>query len=274
MMNSPHNHQSTADPNLRGLIAEKEADVNRRTLNTICLVALAAHTATAQNRVGNIVTGRAKIQLLYRYDGSTLSPRPDRVVLQDFPTEGEVVLEKSRFHHHHLLHHESNEDASPEELMQHVRDTFAKTVIERLEKDNVQTERVLDASMKNEPELIIRGEFISVNQGNARKRIMIGFGRGASDIKTHVVLSLVANGRCTVLLDFNVNSQSGKEPGALASTSGVGIAAGTVVGTLGDERSATVEADAARTGKLVVEQTLSVMTAENWMSKDQGSSQM
>ena len=74
------------------------------------------------------------------------------MVIQDFPTEGEVVMEKSRFHHHHhLLHHESDEDASPEELMQHVRDTFAKAVIERLEKENVKTERALVASAENAP---------------------------------------------------------------------------------------------------------------------------
>lgn len=243
--------------------------MNRKALKTICLVALVGNTAIAQDRVGNIVTGRAKMQLLYRYDGSIALPRPERVVIQDFPTEGEVVMEKPRLHHHHhLLHHESDEDVSPEELMQHIRDTFAKTVIERLEKENVKTERVLNTRAENAPELIIRGEFIGVNQGNARKRIMIGFGRGTSDIKTHVVLTLVANGRCTVLLDFNINSQSGKEPGALASTSGVGIAAGAVVGTLGDNRSATVEADAARMGKLVAEETVSVMTAEKWLSNE------
>ena len=71
-----------------------------------------------------------------------------------------------------------------------------------------------------------------------------------------------------MLLDGNINSQSGKEPGALASTSGVGVAAGTMIGTVGDNRSGTVEADAARMGKLVAEQTLSIMTAEKWLSKD------
>ena len=79
---------------------------------------------------------------------------------------------------------------------------------------------------------------------------MIGFGRGASDIKTRVFLTLVANGRCTVLLDGNINSQSGKEPGAVDGTNGVGVAAGAVIGTPGDNRSGTVEEDASRVGKL------------------------
>jgi len=246
-----------------------EVNVNRKALNAIWLIALAAHTAIPATRVGNVVTGRAKLQLLYRYDTSHVLPKPDQVVIQDFPTEGEVVMEKSRLHpHHHLLHPESAQDASPEELMQHVQDTFAKTIIESLEKEQVRTERLVDVGTESGTELIIRGEFIGVNQGNARKRIMIGFGRGASDIKTHIVITLVANGRCTVLLDGDINSQSGKEPGALASTSGVGVAAGAVIGTVGDNRSGTVEADAARMGKLVAEQTLSIMTAEKWLSKD------
>jgi hypothetical protein len=247
-------------------------NVNRTALNAITLMALAAlaaHAANPDTRVGTVVTGRAKLQLLYRYDASLVLPKPDRVVIQDFPTEGEVVMENHRFHHHHHpLHPESGQDDSPEELMQHVQDTFAKTFIESLEKEKVKTERLVDVETESGTELIIRGEFIGVNQGNARKRIMIGFGRGASDIKTHVVITLVANGRCMVLLDGNINSQSGKEPGALASTSGVGVAAGTVIGTVGDNRSGTVEADAARMGKLVAEQTLSIIIAEKWLSKD------
>lgn len=242
--------------------------MNRKTLNIVGLFLLTATTAAAQNRVGNIVMGRAKAQVLYRYDGSTGLPRPDRVVIQDFATEGEVVTETSRFRHHHLLTRESDEDVAPEVLMQQLRDTFAKTIMDRLEKEDLTIERIPDVRTGRGPELVISGEFLGVNQGNARKRIMIGLGRGASDIKAHVVLSLFENGRSTVLLESNISSQSGKEPGALESTGGVGIAAGTVVGSIGDKRSSTVHADAVRMGKLVAEQAVSVMRAEKWLAQD------
>ena len=38
-------------------------------------------------------------------------------------------------------------------------------------------------------DLVVAGEFVAINEGDETKRIMIGFGRGASDIKTHVMVS-------------------------------------------------------------------------------------
>jgi hypothetical protein len=241
----------------------------QKALSAMVLAALTAQIAPAQNRVGNIVTGRAKAQVLYRYNGATALSRPDRVLIRDFPTEGRVVIGNPRFHHHLLLHHDSDDVASADEVVKQVRNRFAETIGARLEKDNVRAERLAEANQANGPELVISGEFTGVNVGNARKRIMIGFGRGASDIRAHVILTLIANGRNTVLLDCRINSQSGKEPGALVSTSGVGIAAGTVLGALGDSRSSTVEADASRMGALVAELTASVMAGAKWLPNPQ-----
>ena len=240
--------------------------MNRLINHAIFLFMLGTIPVPVQTRVGNVVSGRAKLQLLYRYDAPQPLPKPERVLIQDFATEGDIVLEKPRIHHHLLLRHEAGNDVSPDELVQQIRGTFAKTLIERLAKEKVKAERSQEADADAGPKIIIHGEFIGINQGNARKRIMIGFGRGASDIKTHVVITLVANGKSTVLVDCNINSQSGKEPGALASTGGIGIAAGTVVGSLDDKWSATVEADASRMGKLVAELLESMMIKQKWIA--------
>jgi hypothetical protein len=100
---------------------------------------------------------------------------------------------------------------------------------------------------------LLPGEFVAINEGDETKRIMIGFGRGASDIKTHVTVSSVAQSHSTVVLEFNLSSESGKQPGALA-TVGVG------------DRQSTVEADACRMAKLVAKQLEAFMADQKWIS--------
>lgn len=55
---------------------------------------------------------------------------------------------------------------------------------------------------------------------------MIGFGRGARDIKPHIVVSSLAKGTRTVVLEFNLNSASGKKPGAVAMMGAGSLAVG------------------------------------------------
>jgi hypothetical protein len=116
--------------------------------------------------------------------------------------------------------------------------------------------------------LIVEGEFIAVNQGDATQRIMLGFGRGASDIKTHVIISLAANGNKTVLLDCNINSKSGKKPGAIVGMGGGSLAVGAATGDVLDNK-ATVEGDATRMAKLIAKQTEAVMVAQKWIPAPQ-----
>jgi Domain of unknown function (DUF4410) len=117
--------------------------------------------------------------------------------------------------------------------------------------------------------LTVQGEFIAVSPANARQRVLVGLGRGASDIKTHVIVSLVANGSRVVLLDCNISSQSGKQPGALfdliGSGGGASFPIGVATGYIGDKRSSTAQADASRTAKLMEKQIEEVMVAQKWL---------
>ena len=84
--------------------------------------------------------------------------------------------------------------------------------------------------------LIVEGQFVAIHEGDETKRIMIGFGRGASDIKTHVTVSSLIQGHPTVVLNStsplravkslvlsrpwgSVHSLSGRQPKALATGS-------------------------------------------------------
>jgi Domain of unknown function (DUF4410) len=111
--------------------------------------------------------------------------------------------------------------------------------------------------------LIVNGQFVAIDEGNETKRVMIGFGRGASELKTHVIISSTTAGHSMVVLEFDLDSQSNKMPGALV-TGGGSLAVGTAVSAVGD-RGSKIEADAARMGKLVAKQIKGFMTEQKWI---------
>ena len=73
--------------------------------------------------------------------------------------------------------------------------------------------------------LIVEGEFLNADEGNRARRMIIGFGAGASKLETQVTVSRVSTqGSAQELLSFKTYSDSGKMPGA-AVTMGAGAAA-------------------------------------------------
>ena len=113
--------------------------------------------------------------------------------------------------------------------------------------------------------MIVEGEFVAVDEGDKTKRVMIGFGRGASDIKTHVIVSSFVNGTRITVLEFNLNSESGKKPGAVATMGAGSIAVGAAVGDVGDKKG-TVQADASRMAKAVAKQIEAFMITQQWIT--------
>jgi hypothetical protein len=240
----------------------------------LCVMAIAGGTAMAQNSAGNILSGDAKADVLKRYSGPDALSKPDKILIHDFAVPaGGITTDESiagRLHRTILLRRGVDEDSSPEALAKQVQAAFAKALADELKKENIRTVNIPghkmspDEGVVSGSDLVVDGEFISIKEGDETKRIMIGFGRGASDIKTHVTVSLVTKGQQTVVLEFNLSSESGKKPGAVA-TMGVGsLAVGAAAGGVSDRKS-TVEADASRMAKLVAKQIEAFMANQKWL---------
>jgi hypothetical protein len=163
--------------------------------------------------------------------------------------------------------------SSPETVSRQVQAAFSKALVRELQQASVPTAAVAGADTPPPRSLLVKGELTAINQGNKTKRVLIGFGKGASDVQAHVTVSLVTEQEPVVLLEFKVKSQSGKKPGA-AATVGAGAATmGTVsapsaaagVGAGGVfDKTATVEADASRMAKAVAKQIADLMTSQPW----------
>jgi hypothetical protein len=229
----------------------------------VLIIFFVTFPAQAQNRVGTVITGRAKATELNKYSGNGPLPLPQIVLVENFKMTGDVITDPGRTHRHHLLHKQS-QPLTPDELVSAVQNSFAVSVIDHVKKLNIDVQRSTDLSMARPPTLVVEGDFSLIDQGIARKRILIGFGRGASDVKAHLLISLLDGGKKTLLLECNINSASGKEPGAVASSSGTGFAISAVTGSLTDKRSSTAQVDGQRLGKLVAEQVSNVIRTTTW----------
>jgi hypothetical protein len=235
------------------------------------VVMIVAQLATAQSTAENILIGDVKANILQRYSGSEVLPKPNRVLIRDFTVPvGDVTTDTSvagELHRRIMLQLGVDEDSSPEVLAQRVQTAFAETLAYELKKLNVpvQSASAAEAAVSG-CDLVVEGKFIAINEGDKTKRIMVGFGRGASDIETHVTVSSEAQGQSTVVLEFNLSSESGKKPGAVA-TGGVGALA--VAAAAGGDRNSTVEADASRMAKLVAKQLETFMADQRWISNSQ-----
>jgi len=254
---------------LRGALAEEYAPywkttkrmISRLVVFVICTLVFGSRGVSAQDHVGNVLKGEAKVEILHRYEGAEMLPKPERVVIQDFANNGAFVDDERS-----SPHRESDSGTMPDDLVQQLQKSVAKTLIGQFKKMKVESERVSDAGAVVGPALIVQGEFTSIAPGNSRKRIIVGFGLGASDLRTHVIISEVVGGQRTVLLECNIDSRSGRQPGAILTTSGTGFAIGVATGHFGDKLSSTVQADAARMAKLVGKQTKAMMAAQQWIA--------
>jgi hypothetical protein len=236
---------------------------------------LLAANVEAANPAKKLLVGDTKVEIVAKYQGEAL-PKPEKALIYGFTVPSSVVsVDESpaaRLRRRRPV--EGADAGSPEAVAQQVQASFSKALLHELQQASVPAEAAQGADSPEPPNtLLVRGEFTAINEGNKTKRVLIGFGKGASDVQAHVTVSLAAEQQPVVLLEFNVKSKSGKKPGA-AATVGAGAAtlgtasagsaaAGVAAGGVMD-RAATVEADASRMAKGVAKQIAELMSSQPW----------
>jgi len=74
------------------------------------------------------------------------------------------------------------------------------------------------------PFLVIRGQLLTVDQGNQFRRFAIGLGAGATEVSATTRVAILVDGNETPIEEFTVTGKSGRKPGAAVSL-GAGAAA-------------------------------------------------
>jgi hypothetical protein len=230
---------------------------------------------SSENPVQKIVVGGADVQTIASYDGPEPLAKPRKIVINDFTVPPDAVTTDysaaAQLHRRHELllgMFKGTHPQSPEEVVQA---SFGDALLDELKKTSLSTERRADTGADLPTNaLVIQGQFTTIDEGNRSKRIMIGFGRGASDVQAEVVVLLTTRGQPIVLSQFVVNSASGEKPGAAAGMGAMGVngaaAATSVAAGSAGQTSATVEGDASRMAREVARQVEQVMVDQKWIA--------
>jgi Domain of unknown function (DUF4410) len=248
---------------------------------SIAAMFAAAATSAAQNTAEKILVGDTKVTMIQSYSGLDKLPKPAEAIVYDFDVPADVItIDKSAGAH--ILNNDpiahmkgdAGQESDPAAVAAKVQAAFSKRLVKELKKTTIPTS-MAESSASSDSHvniLTVHGGFTAVNQGDKTVRMMIGFGRGASDVKAHVVVSLVTQDKPIVLAEFNLDSESGKKPGA-AATMGVGSAAGSVAASGATDNKASVSGDTSRMAKAVAQEIEDIMVAQQWIAPMAGTKQ-
>jgi hypothetical protein len=122
-------------------------------------------------------------------------------------------------------------------------------------------------------DLVIRGYFVSVSEGSAGARVLVGFGSGASEMKTAVEGYLMTNQGLRRVGSGEMESGGSKTPGVLAGVAAlaatgnpVGLIVGGASKLAGEAKgSSAVEGRAKETAHAIAEEMRTAFKKQGWI---------
>ena len=112
------------------------------------------------------------------------------------------------------------------ELGRKVAVALSENLVIELGKYGILAERASAPPSGQGPVLIVKGQFLSIDEGNATQRMVIGFGLGRSVVRAHGQVYEVSPRGNKFLSDFFSEVKSSRKPG-MGPMVGVGAVAGT-----------------------------------------------
>jgi hypothetical protein len=212
-----------------------------------------------------------KVQPSVMIPASEALPRPTRIAVYDFAVAAHDVSPNnaplSRLRR--ALGGSQNEQEL--KVGRSVAGALAGELVKALKDLDLPIERSGTAAVADGT-LAIEGQFVSIDEGNRLRRVIIGFGVGASEVKTHTQMYLGTPAGPRLVEEFETDASSSKKPGAAVGMgAGAAIGAGVAVSTAVQgglqavtEPKDTAEADAKRTAEQLVRQIKEIFAARGW----------
>lgn len=201
-------------------------------------------------------------------------PRPDRILIYDFAVSPEEVqLDTGISIEVSNLVKNTPRNAEEHKVGHAVADALANQLVKEVRAFEIPTERASGLPSEGNNVVIIKGQLISIDEGNRVERMVIGLGRGRSGVQANVQVYQLTPEGMRKLKSMRAQAQSGYKPG-MAAMMGVGGLAGhlvtsTVVGgtvsTTSEVLGATVEDDGRRLANHVAKDIRPYFVSQGWI---------
>jgi hypothetical protein len=220
-----------------------------------------------------VIAGCASTQVTSRDEIVTQKlPRPNTIWVHDFAATPDEVPDESALAGQDLDHSTSQTDKEIA-MGRQLGDEIASQLIERINGMGMHAERASAGTKPQINDIVIQGYLVSYKEGSAEKRIFIGFGSGASDLKVAVEgFQMTAQG-LRKLGSGTTDAGGGKTPGAdlgvaslLATHNPAGLIVSTGMKIYGEESGkSTVKGRAEQTAKEIADVLEKRFQEEGWI---------
>lgn len=197
-------------------------------------------------------------------------PRPNRIVVYDFSANpADVVRDSSLFGSQPTAQPTAEQAAIGREL----GSTVARELAVAINEMGITAVREVQEVTPQINDIVIRGYLVSIDPGNAAKRMTIGFGAGGSELTTLVEGYQMTPQGLRKVGSATLDSKGNKGPGAALGGAGwiitgspVGLAVSGGMKIYGEASgSATVQGRAKKTAREIADKLKSRFKEEGWI---------
>lgn len=206
-----------------------------------------------------------------KYDGPPLA-RPDRIIVHDFTANPAEVPPESSFATEQAV---ATTPPTAEQLAMTTKlgEEVAKQLVEELREAGLPAVQAAGQPAPQNEDIVVRGYFVSAEEGSAAKRVLVGFGSGGAELMTAVEGYQITSQGLRLLGSGEVRSGGAKMPGVVlplavmaATANPIGLVVGGTVKVAGEATgSDTIEGAAEKTAEEIAEQIIEAAKRQGWI---------
>ncbi len=205
------------------------------------------------------------------YEGEKLA-RPDRILVYDFTANPADIPLESAFVAEHAVAH-TVPTTQELDMTSKLGAEIARQVAAKLRDAGLPAVQAAGQPAPRVDDVLIRGYFVSADEGSTAKRMVIGFGSGSTEMMTAVEGYQMTSQGPRLLGSGKVEYEGGKTPGLIlplavmaATASPIGLIVGGTMHVTGETSGATtIEGAAESTADQIAEQLIDAAKKQDWI---------